>query len=298
MSPSQSVAILPYGGALGVRPGKLNLDNLIWPLGRPQRFKDGGGILGQFGPDDHLILYPRRQHFYNPRFGCSAKVSIMMVEPCAVDHHFGDYYIKLLKHLHWRFFKVLTVIQHLLDVCPNGVFFPFGSTWVSDWHSIDLTKTRMVSHIASDKRFLPGHRRRHEIAAWVQAKGLEVDLIGRGYRPFNNKSDGLAPYRFSLIIENSIEPSYFTEKLIDAILCETVPIYLGCPNIDEFLDPRGMIVCRNTDDIQKAVLSLSVEQYFEKLPYLRSIKDKAAWYGDHEKRAARIVLDADRTSNK
>ena len=193
---------------------------------------------------------------------------------------------------------MLTAIQHLLDEIPNGVFFPFGSTWVSNWRTIDVTKSRMVSSIASDKRSLPGHIRRHEIAAWVQAHNLDVDLIGRGYRPFDRKSDGLAPYRFSIIIENSIESSYFTEKLIDAILCETVPIYLGCPNIDQFLDTRGMIICRNTDDIRRAVLSLSVEQYLEKLPHLRTIKDRAAWYGDHEARAARAVLDADRSPNK
>ena len=216
----------------------------------------------------------------------------MLVEPRAVDNHFGSNHVNLLKRFHWRFFRVLTVVQHLLDVIPNGVFFPFGSTWVTDWRTIDVTKTHMVSHIASDKRFLPGHIYRHEIAAWVMEENLDVSLIGRGYRPFDRKSDGLAPYRFSIIIENSIEPNYFTEKLIDAILCETIPIYLGCPNIDQFLDTRGMIICRNTDDIRRTVLSLSVEQYHEKLPYLRAIKDKAAWYGDHETRAAGIVLDA------
>ena len=218
----------------------------------------------------------------------------MLVEPRVADGH----HVKLLKLFHWRFFRVLTVVKQLLDVIPNGVFFPFGSTWVPDWRTTDVTKTRMVSNIASGQSRLLGHLRRHQIAEWVLADDLDVDLIGRGYRPFDRKSDGLAPYRFSIIIENSIEPNYFTEKLIDAILCETVPIYLGCPNVDQFLDTRGMIICRNTDDIRRAVLSLSVEQYHKKLPFLRAIKDRAAWYGDFETRAARIVLDAAGRSSK
>ena len=218
----------------------------------------------------------------------------MMVEPPPVQVH----HVKLLKLFHWRFFRVLTVVQDLLNVIPNGVFFPFGSTWVPDWQTTNITKTRMVSHIASNERLLPGHLLRHEIAAWIQTENLNVDLIGRGYRPFSRKSDGLAPYRFSVIIENSIEPGYFTEKIIDAILCETVPIYLGCPNIEQFLDTRGMIICKNASDIRRAVLSLSIEQYLEKLSYLRAIKDSAAWYGDYETRAARIVLDAGQLSDK
>ena len=214
----------------------------------------------------------------------------MLVEPCAWHNH----HVKLLKRFYWRFYRVLTVVKHLLDAIPNGEFFPYGSTWIPDWRTIDITKTRMISHIASGKRSLPGHIRRHEIAAWAQADNVNVDLIGRGYRPFDIKSDGLAPYRFSVIIENSIEPGHFTEKLIDSILCETVPIYLGCPNIDHFLDTRGMIICQNTDEIKRAVLSLSVERYLEKLPFLRAVKEQAAWYGEYEARAAKIVLDADR----
>ena len=287
-----AVAILPYGSRLGIKPGKLRLNDLNWPLSQPKQFE--GRNLKDLDSSDHLILYPRRQHYFNHFFGCSAKVSIMLVEPCAVHSH----HVKLLRRFHWRFFRVLTVVQHLLEIIPNGVFFPFGSTWVPDWQTTDVTKTRMVSSIASDKRSLPGHLRRHEIAAWVQAENLDLDLIGRGYRPFDRKSDGLAPYRFSVIIENSIEPNYFTEKLIDSILCETIPIYLGCPNIGQFLDTRAMIICQNTDDIRRALLTLSIEQYFEKLPFLRAIKDKAAWFGKHETRAARIVLDAGRPPNK
>ena len=79
MYSDKAVAILPYGGGLGVRPGQRSLDDLKWPLGRPMRLE--GCNIDELGSLDHLLLYPRRQHYSNLRLGCSARVSIMVVEP-------------------------------------------------------------------------------------------------------------------------------------------------------------------------------------------------------------------------
>ena len=100
------------------------------------------------------------------------------------------------------------------------------------------------------------------------------------------------PYRYSVIIENIREPNYFTEKLVDAILCETVPIYWGCPNIDRFMDVSGMILCRDAGDIEQALHMVSPTDYQKRLPALRAIKETADAYGDLEKRAARALYDS------
>ncbi len=261
------VAVLPSGTKLGCRPGKLPVDHLMWPLGMPRRLN--GKRLADLLPSDHLIIYPQTTSYIRPNFGTSARVSVLVLEPeiCHTRH------IKRLKMFYWRFFRVLTAVERLCNTIPNGVFFPFGSTWVPDWQVIDTSKSRMVSLISSGKRSLPGHLLRHEIAEWAVLEKIDIDVIGRGYKPFEEKWEGLAPYRFSIVIENSIEPNYFTEKLIDSILCETVPIYLGCPNIDKFLDIGGMIVCQNTDDIRQAVLHASTKLYAQKIPHLREIKN-------------------------
>ena len=65
-------------------------------------------------------------------------------------------------------------------------------------------------------------------------------------------ASGLVPYlleefrqiharHMAQVIENMREPNYFSEKLVDAVLCSTVPIYWGCPNLDRFVDPDGII---------------------------------------------------------
>lgn len=197
-----------------------------------------------------------------------------------------------LKLLWRRFFRVLASNHGLLAAVPNGERYLFGSTWVPDWTDVDVRKTRMLSLIASSKTFFEGHRLRHLLIDGLKTAGAEVDILGRGYAPFEKKSDGLAPYRYSVIIENVREPGYFTEKLIDCLLCETVPIYWGAQDIAEIFDPRGMIICQSLEDISAAIEAISEEGYRSRLEFVAKNKDKAALYADHELAAARIVLAA------
>ena len=215
----------------------------------------------------------------------------MMGEPSAI-HGKHD---RMLRYTWRRFFRVFTFHDVLLENIPNAVFLPYGVTMVPDWRELSVEKSKTCSLIASAKRDLEGHRLRHAVIDWVRGAGADVDIMGRGYTPFERKSDGLAPYRYSVVIENVRERNYFSEKLIDAILCSTVPIYWGCPNIGEFFDTSGMIVCESEADIRRAIHSTSAEDFAARLPHLQSIQQQAANYGDFESRAARLLraeLDA------
>ena len=96
-------------------------------------------------------------------------------------------------------------------------------------------KNRAVSWIASNLTFLPGHKRRTALRRYLleQAPDL-VDLFGRGIRWVRRKWDVLAPYRFSLAIENSVGPHLWTEKVADCFLAWTVPLYSGCTNLEQY----------------------------------------------------------------
>ena len=280
-----SVAILPADMKLGFRPAQIALDGLFWPLGQPEHLQ--GKTLGDLGTEDHLIVFPSDTLHLRPSYGTRAKVSLMILEPAAIHaRHF-----KALRLTARRFHRILTIDQALLAAIPNGVFFPFGSTWVGIRPDLDLSKTKMCSLIASSKRSQEGHALRHTIADWTTAEGLDVDLLGGGYQPFVDKSDGLAPYRYSVVIENVREPNYFTEKLIDALLCQCVPIYWGCPNIGDFIDISGMIICNTQADIQSAIASMSPEDYTTRLPGILAAQDQTAHYADLYLRATHTVLD-------
>ncbi|AZN97587.1 alpha-1,3-fucosyltransferase [Mesorhizobium sp. M9A.F.Ca.ET.002.03.1.2] len=79
---------------------------------------------------------------------------------------------------------------------------------------------------------------------------IEIDSYGR-HRPNRpiqgadlgrqTKIETIARYRFCLALENSISPDYVTEKVFDPLFAGTVPIYLGAPNIDEFVPANSYI---------------------------------------------------------
>jgi hypothetical protein len=282
------VCVLPYRQKLGLRPSRLLLKNMEWPLGRPDGLDDQ--TLGDLTEDDHLLVPARKAVMLRPKLGTRAKVSVFFMEPRAIH---GKYMAWLLV-FHRGFHRILTGDAQLLQSLPNAVLFPLGGSWVTDWASVDTTKHRMCSLIASEKAKQTGHKLRHAVVAWVRATGQDVEIMGRGYRPFAEKAEGLAPFRYSIVIENSREPNYFTEKLIDAMLCNTIPIYWGCPNIGEFFDTSGMILCQSLGDIQAAVQRLSPEDFQARQAAAVENRARAAAFATIQERAARTVLEADR----
>ena len=81
---------------------------------------------------------------------------------------------------------------------------------------------------------------------------VEFDLFGRGFTPLADKWDGLAPYRYSIAVENYRGPDYWTEKIADCFLSWTMPIYYGCTNITDYFPPEAMVLI-DIDDIEEAV---------------------------------------------
>ena len=79
--------------------------------------------------------------------------------------------------------------------------------------------------------------------------------MGRGYKPFELKQDGLLAYHYSVVIENVSESDYFTEKLLDCMLCGTLPIYYGPKNIGEYFNLLGIICCRTLTEFQIAIVA-------------------------------------------
>ena len=259
------------------------MDDLVWPLGRPERLAQG--TVADMGSEDHLITFPRKPMFYLPWPGVRAKVSVMIVEPDVVHAH----HMRSARRMRWRFEHILTKNKALLTAAPNALHYVFGFTFIDDIDSIVPKKTRMTSLIASAKRDLEGHKLRHQLVDHVREAALDVDVMGRGYKPFERKQDGLAPYRYSVVIENIREADYFTEKMVDAALCETVPIYWGCPNIETFFNPDGMIICQSADDIREALNRVSAEDCTARRVAIQENAARARFYADYLKRAALTV---------
>ncbi len=284
--PKPAIAVVPYL----IRPRftlrNISLDKLDWPHGRPERLSSG--TIADMEDFDHLLIYSRKQVYWQPRPQLQPKLSVMILEPDAIHGQ----HLKLAKKFHHRFHRILTHSAQLLGEIPNALQLAPTSTWLPTWPAHPAPKTQMASLIASEKRDLEGHKLRHAIVEKIRENNLDVEVMGRGYKPFDNKSDGLLPYRYSVVIENVQEHGYYTEKMIDAALCRTVPIYWGAPDIAEHFDPKGLIICDTAADIERALETMSEEDYDARSETIESNFKIAEAQANLHLRATTLIMDS------
>lgn len=102
------------------------------------------------------------------------------------------------------------------------------------------------------------------LEAIVYFKGLgQLDLYGRGWNSLwrippryrkqlalilkdgvvavDNKIETISKYKFNLCFENVRYPGYVTEKIFDAMMAGTIPVYYGAPDIVDFVPPQAFI---------------------------------------------------------
>ena len=114
-------------------------------------------------------------------------------------------------------------------------------------------KTKPLSAIASTKVDIPGHRARHDFIERAIAAIPELEVYGHGRdRQLDDKWEGLGPYRYSLAIENTSKPDYWSEKIADCFVSYTVPLYFGATNIDQYF-PEGSYIWLPIDRPEEAI---------------------------------------------
>jgi hypothetical protein len=65
--------------------------------------------------------------------------------------------------------------------------------------------------------------------------------------------DFINDYKFTIAFENSSNSGYTTEKLVDALGSNSIPIYWGNPNVDLEFNTRAFINCHHYRSFQEAV---------------------------------------------
>lgn len=80
---------------------------------------------------------------------------------------------------------------------------------------------------------------------------------------------------FNVASENTRQRNYFTEKLLGCFETLTVPLYIGCPNIGDYFDMRGMFIVNSIDELKKVVATLTPEVYQKMLPYVKKNREIA-----------------------
>lgn len=210
--------------------------------------------------------------FFFPR---EKRVAILMESPLTTK--------KINEQLLTKRFDL--VLTHREELINNGN--PFDLLYFSTnligqkgqyWHNQDvdlkIEKNKLVSFVGGIDTFFdcPGYILRKKIATHPLIV-KKVDRFGKGINFIENKKDGLLNYCFSIAMENTRENHYFSEKIIDCFLTETIPIYWGCRSITQIFDSRGIIFFDSEDDLIPLISSLSMEKYKQMLPYAKVNKE-------------------------
>lgn len=140
-----------------------------------------------------------------------------------------------------------------------------------------IPKTKLLSIVVSNKATTKGHRDRLDFCLKLKEKfGDKVDLFGRGFNEFDDKWDVIAPYKYSIAIENSIEEHWITEKLGDCYTSHTFPLYMGAPNVNEYYNSKSYELVDIYDfkkSLKKIESILNDNSHYEQhLEYLKKAK--------------------------
>ena len=114
----------------------------------------------------------------------------------------------------------------------------------------------------------------------VDSAGRFRNNVGLDLANAREKIDFMSAYKFSIIFENASYPGYTSEKICDAMVADTIPIYWGNPFIGLEFNPRSFINCHdfnNFDEVVERVAQMdqSEELYRDCLsaPRLRDNRD-------------------------
>lgn len=169
------------------------------------------------------------------------------------------------------------------NVIERISFLPyFSSLSIEELDHFSCVKKKRMSIIVSKHDDQHLYSFRQELLRKLLVSNLPIDIFGRGlsiddrrYKGApDEKYEGLFPYEFSVAIENSSEKNYVTEKISDCILTETVPIYLGAPNIGDLFDSRSFISLDERDPVGQIRRIFTSEDYQTYRPYLLQEKKR------------------------
>ena len=164
-----------------------------------------------------------------------------------------------------KYTTILTTNPKVLENCKNAQLFPYGTTWLNKYnHHIDslgkftedlgnIKKENSISMICGASVGKPGYDIRVKI--WFNKNKITSTKtkfytstrwpIPNAEQLPNDDKINLFSSMYSVAIESSSEKNYFTEKLIDCLITKTIPVYWGCPNINDYFDTSYWIPVNN-----------------------------------------------------
>ena len=198
-------------------------------------------------------------------------------------------YIKKTKQSSHNNYKSVFHYDNNNGIEPASWWLSYDYDYLSNFKPPKKECANILSIVDSGKGKLAGHQMRlkcikqliNDIPDYLHVYGritLDKENKNPPYKqlvPYRANEDALVPYRYYLAIENGPSPGYFSERIRDPILCWTVPLYWGCPNIDKFFPEGSYINIDPTDPNlkHKIIDILNNDDYERRIPALTEARD-------------------------
>ena len=222
---------------------------------------------------------------------------------------------------HKKYDLILCVDDEIVAFCRNAYRFPYGSTWLNRGdieHPDGLGRYKEgigifepqkkefgISFLASWYNIeRPGYLLRHQV--WDRRDEIKLPTnfysstkcFVDGPNPLPGaEKDPLFDTQYHICIENQPIGNYFTEKLIDCFLTETIPVYWGCTNIGDYFNLDGIILFTTIDELLDKLNELTPEFYEERIQIIKENKKKAIQFANFDERIFKEIMKHDRTNN-
>jgi len=196
---------------------------------------------------------------------------------------------------HTKFDLILTWDTEILSACPNSKLFPYGTTWIKDYEFPE-NKEYCITTLIGGKTQCSGHILRRSVPE--QSK-LITSIPVHLYNSINSSFTDSTEFRrmesnllknelfysqFHIVIENVTSDNWFTEKLIDCFQTKTIPIYIGCDNIGDYFDLRGIFHVKSLEEMVEVCNTITPETYNNMLEYVNINYEKSMNYHDFRQR--------------
>lgn len=208
--------------------------------------------------DDIPKIQPGRREIVS----CPSENTIMVTTEPSTVTFYGQAFAA-------QFATILTNQDESALPHPNAIRSQTGNVWFhgQDYDTLkknkNLNKPELFSTVCSSKQQAHTmHAKRYNFTQRLKKDIPELEIFGHGVRYIEKKYQALNPYRYHLVIENHIGPHVWTEKLADAFLALTIPIYYGCPNITEYF-PEESLITIDLDDYEKTLEKIQAVIYTE-----------------------------------
>ena len=167
----------------------------------------------------------------------------------------------------FEYYKNNNLSISFYDDSDDNLFYPYFALFIDELeishniHKINYNKNKFCTFCASNENIYNAAFRTN-VVKYISANYKQITCCGKvlnntngEYLPyeFDAKINYHNNYKFNLCFENhesSGNLSYITEKIMNAFIFQTVPIYWGSKNILKWFNPNAFINCNELNETQ------------------------------------------------